>query len=110
MSLGNIERPFKQLGEQINSLPPITIGQDGFQRRHPNSPPPKQVKRKKAVYPHHTPGYYPPHPPNPYYQYPPQQPSVFNPHEQKVLDKLKKWGLILAVAAVVGYAVYRMWL
>ena len=34
--------------------------------------------------------------------------NVFDEKEQKVINRLKKWGLILAVVVVVGYAAYRI--
>lgn len=33
---------------------------------------------------------------------------LFNEREQGNIDKIRKWGLIIAVALVVGYAVYRI--
>jgi hypothetical protein len=37
-----------------------------------------------------------------------QQPSIFNEKEQKVMNKFKKWMIIIGVLVVVGYGLYRI--
>lgn len=36
--------------------------------------------------------------------------KLFTPKEQNIINKFKKWGIIIAVCLVVGYAAYRMFL
>ena len=38
----------------------------------------------------------------------PNRKPMFTPKQQDFLDKLKKWGLIIAVLVVINYAVYRI--
>ena len=64
----DMTKPFRNLGNQINSLPHIKIGVDENRQDRP----------------------------------------LFNPKEQDVLDKVKKYALIIVVAVIVCYAVYRI--
>ena len=37
----------------------------------------------------------------------PNQGGLFNPGEQDILNKIKKWGMVIVVAIVICYALYR---
>jgi hypothetical protein len=81
----NLQGGMRDLGNQMEGIPHIIIG--------------KKDKKKLEFQPSQ--------------QLPPQLPlnqpnNIFNPKEQKILDRLKKWGLIIAILAITGYAAYRL--
>lgn len=85
----SLNNTFNQLGNQINSnVPHLYIGSNGISTKQ-QAPYPNQ--KVKPNYPPKT------------YQYP-----NFKTKEQIIFEKVRWWGLAIAVSLVIGYAVYRI--
>lgn len=80
----NLEDGMKNLGNQIRSVPHIIIGG--------NKPLPQQKSE----------------PISPINNSNNNTDDIFSPKEQKIINSIKKWGLVLAVLIFCGYAVYRI--
>jgi len=92
----NISNQFQGIGNQLqSSIPHISIGRGGLStkstRNTPNSPlqPPQlpisQNPRQSII-----------------------DPDVFTPNQEKLLNKVKNWGMIIIIALVIGYAAWRI--
>lgn len=74
--------PFQLLGKQLKTnIPHVTLGNNGIKVEKPNQPIQQAIQQEK---------------------------SLFNSKEQDFLDKLRKWGLIIAVTIILCYAGYRI--
>jgi len=80
----NLEEGMKGLGSQIKGIPHIILG-----NKTPGSP--GSISQEVSVEPVRVaPG------------------DLFNPKEQNIINKIKKWGLVVVVCIIVGYAGYKI--
>lgn len=86
----NLSNQFQQMGNDISAnLPHIKIGKDGISTKN------GQINRNK-----------PPQSNN--YNNPIIDKDVFTPKQEKLLLKIKNYGIILIIALVIGYALWRL--
>lgn len=77
----NLEEGMGQLGGQIRSMPHIVIG-----KKEPPNPPSQPIQPNQN----------------------PSEKPFFSAEESKIIDYIKRIGIIIAVVAIIGYSAYRL--
>ena len=92
----NISNQFQGIGNQLqSSIPHISIGTGGFSTKRAQNTPNMPLQT----------------PQSPISQTPSQgitDSDFFTPKQEKMLKKVKNWGMILIISLVIGYAAWRI--